>query len=182
MSNFSIKDRLAKAGSPLKRKLVDKVVKIEGSPVDVLKLTSTKVGMSGDTQQLYDSCILTDVIMRFPVNEMEIIENLNDEGHNSVNAIDLWDLLPSKMVVYFNGDCKDKVSEIKVDDIIVHVLYDENNNKIPILFQVSRPMGRFMAGKYLIKREWELCKYRGIPEYDIQERVDIYLESLDDSI
>lgn len=179
MSNFSIKDKLAQAVAPLKRKIVDKVVGIEGIPVNVLKVTSRRVGMSGDVVQSFEFSILSDVILRFPVNEMEIIESITQEQEVSVNAIDLWELLPTVMVVYFDGNYTNEASKIKVGDIIIHILYDENNNKIPILFQVSRPKGRFMAGKYLVKREWELSKYRGVPESDILEKIEEYIESLD---
>lgn len=179
MSNFSIKDRLAQATIFLQRQLVDKVVDIEGIPTNVLKITSMGVGMSGDEQQSVDFSILENVILKFPVNEVTLLESLTEEEEIETNAIDLWDLLPVELIVYFSGQYSKNVSQIKVGDIIVHVLRDEHNNKIPLLFQVSKPIGRFMAQQYLSKRKFELNKYRGVPEDSIREAIEDYLDSLE---
>ena len=180
MSKFSIKDRLAKSIAPLKRKLVDKVVSIEGSPVNVLKVSSVDVGMSGDKETAFEFSILSDVIMRFPVNEVELVEGIDVNNNTEVFAFDLMELLPTKMVVYFDGNYETEASKVKVSDLIIHVLYDENNNKIPIIFEVSRPLGRVMASRYIVKREWELRKYRGVSEDDIMLKIQEYLDNLNE--
>lgn len=174
----SIKDLLTEKLSPLVRKVSDIVVKIASTECTVLRITTTSRdgGLLGGYDSSVSSTILDNVVLKFPLDEVRMYANAGTQDLDS-HSIDIIDLLPIEMKIFYNEDYTTKPVELQEKDIIVHVIEDSSGDLIPIIMEVKKILSGFF-GKYEAKRRYELSLVRGEPESDIKTAIRDYINSL----
>jgi len=178
----SILDQISDKISPSIRRLKDIHVKLVGTKTNVIRITQTDVDLMGDKTFFYSGQVINNVIIRYPFTNVEMFGS-KDTGQLDNTAIDLFDLLPISMVVPFEAYVSGEVLtsgqsyvpiEIDENDIIVDVLYDSNNNTIPLIMKVSRMYAGFF-GKNQTNRKYELTLLRGQESESIENVIHTYI-------
>ena len=174
----SIQDRLTSQLSPVIRKLSDLHVKKLGAKISVLRIirTSIRDGLFGEENETLESSILANVILNYPLNNVELFARKESQNLN-ITSISLMDILPVKMRILFEGDYAEDPIEVQEGDYIIDCFFDDSGDKIPLILQVTDLVGSFF-GKYLVKKEYHLSLERGAPEDLIQAEIDTYLATL----
>ena len=173
----SIFDKIAQAVSPLLRQLSDVKVEQTGTKTSVLRLTKTSQNAFGDQRFVLESSIIDDVIIYYPLKDMETFASKEANQSLKSDALDLTELLPVTMHIKFKGDPNHEAFSIQANDIVVDTLFDENDNILPIILQVTRITSTFNS-KFVVKRTYELSLFRGTMEDDIQEEVNQFIDSI----
>jgi hypothetical protein len=174
----SIIDKISNALSPIYRKLQDhKTGLLLGSSIKVLRISVSTPDVMGETQETLISSVIDNVIITHPYSSnVQIFEIYNDISKQiDTGAIDIWDVLPIKMQILFDGTFTTEAVSIKRGDLIIEILKDEHQNKIPLIMQVERGFGSFLI-KNMVARTYELSLYRGILTGAIQNALDTFLE------
>ena len=170
--NKSFQDNLLDSLAPIKRKLQNIRTKYLGTKSQVLRVTLESQDSFGGKTYSYSSNIIDNVVIQFPFSESELFT-----GSDS-SSIDILQYLPITMTIPFNISGESRISgqsvELQADDIIVQVLYDHNENKIPVTMRVSRGYGG-MSGRHIIKRKYELQLMRGLQEQAIEDLIVEYI-------
>lgn len=178
----SVLDDISDALAPQVRKLKDISQELVGTKTKIIRIKQTEMSMMGDITYEYQSAVVNNVIIRYPFSSIELYAS-KDEGELNNTALDLFDLLPISMTIPFDayleieavlsGQTSSPV-ELDENDIIVDVLYDNNDNPIPIKMKVSRIYGGFF-GRNQTNRKYDLNLVRGDMEDDIQNIIDVYI-------
>jgi hypothetical protein len=151
-----------------------------GQKVSLLRITSSNYSEFDD--ELEDKAysltasIVENAIMQYPLSERELASDLSGGGRETDTAIDLLDILPINVYINHEGDFNSNITSLKTNDLLVHILLDERGNKVPVILQVTRPIGQFL-GKNLIRRSYRLALERGTLEAEIQTVIDNYVAS-----
>lgn len=134
----------------------------------------------GDYTETLKTEIIDKIIINYPLNSIEGFNSGDKyiEDKNPVQALDLWDLLPIRVRVPFsNSDLNASTKDLKVGDIIVHVLFDEYDQpNLKIIMEVMRPKFSFL-GRYIANREYECSIYRGELSMELKQTVQAYADS-----
>lgn len=173
-SNF---DNITKDLAFVMRKMEDVNVSLVGGAILVLRTTNSIPDSVGNYTQTLDNIIINNAIISHPLGNMvQLFQYLNG-GAAVGSGLDLWELLPFNMKILFEGNVDSDIMAIDKGDIIVNVYFDENQNKIPIIFEVTKSFGSFF-NKYMSAKKFELALYRGSLEPAIQTAVDDYVNNL----
>ena len=144
----SISDTIAQRLAPVYRKLNDMKIKLLGSKINImiLKVTDTNALDDKDTEVTSTKEIYAHIV--YP-SEITIFRGRDSDG-NLIDdkAIFLEDVLPIEMYVTMD----DINNTIEEGDIIIHLLWDENNNCIPQVFKVARALGAFKSKEQIMKK------------------------------
>lgn len=194
----SILDVISDRQSPVLRRLSDINAGIEGTATQLLrirrvvsphlKVTNSRQRMSvlGDFREeaeVYNSEILSNIIVKYPFNNVEFFQNLSQEteGENlKPTAIDMNEILPIIATFIFegkNGSSDKDPIKIKKGDIIVDVFYDDNQNAIPVLLEVGKVRSSWF-GKNMVTKSCELSIRRGKLPKDVQPLVEKYINDM----
>ena len=162
MLGKSVADKISKNLTPALRKLQDVNISILGSETQLLRVTKSAPDLRGQSKKEYKSDTIGNCIIKRPFGaEVEMFENWEEGASQPEStAIDLWELLPIELYVVLNQDNTDVVNNIKKGDLLIEVLRGVKNEKIPIIFTVSRIKGKFFV-KELYKKYFELTLFRG---------------------
>jgi hypothetical protein len=179
--NLSVLDQLSDALSLSMRKIQDIKTDLTGQKVSLLRITSSDYSSLddelGDFSLALDSSIVDNVVIQYPLNEVEIASNLNKStGKFDQSAIDMWEILPIRLFVIHEGTFANEITKLKEKDILIHVLIDENGNKNQIRLKIEKSLGQFF-GKNLIRRSYQASLERGTLEDDIEQIINNYVES-----
>jgi len=175
----SISDRISSKLSPVLRKLQDVGIKKLGTKCEVLRISP---GVPDDWGQSIDDLkdyIISDVFIKRPFSSKTQLfskEN-NSLQEMDTTAVDLWDVIPTEVYFPFSGDRDCVPVELKKDDFLVQVLRDEHNSPISIIYQITRIYGRFSVSN-LVGRNAECSLYRGTPQPNILNAINLYINSL----
>lgn len=153
-------------------------VGITGTALSLLRITKTQTNYLGDESWTLETQIVDNVILQFPLNEVETFPDVANETY-SQNAINLWELLPIKAFIKYNDENYETASTIKAGDLFVHVIFDEHRNKIPLVLQVQQVISSFM-GYNEVRKKMLLSMARGAGtnlESDIQAVINTYVEN-----
>ena len=179
---LSMFDGLSDALSPVLRSLKNVNIKLLGTETQILRLnTKNTHDIMGLKNYSYKDDVVNNVLIDYPLSKIEIFNFVKGQTA-ATGALNLFELLPVKMQVLFADDnthtdyVKDPIV-ISYNDIIVHVLRDEYNNKIPVIMQVTRLLGDF-NGKNIVGKQYELSLYRGQVEPITKQIINSYLDSL----
>lgn len=194
----SILDKISDRISPVIRRLSDINQNIEGTASQLLRIrrlvnpyykqTNTRQRMSvlGDFAEelsVLNSELLTNVIIKYPFNQIEFFQNLSQETEGEplqITSIDVNEILPIVATFIFEGkynsDEKDPIN-LKKGDIIVDTFFDHNQNSIPILLEIGRMKGSWF-GKNIVTKSCELSIRRGKLPKDVEPLVQEYLNKI----
>lgn len=169
-------DSISKDLSGALRKITDINMQILGTEIQVLRVTRTMTDSLGNTTQTMETHLIDNAILSHPLGgNIKFYATADGNYDINVDGIDIWDLLPFILRVPFENETEDdKSTGLKKGDLIVYILLDHNQTKIPIIFEVTRLVGGFMQ-KNMTKRAYELALYRETLETDIQTQVDAYI-------
>ncbi len=180
----SIYDQMASKLAPTYRMLYDKGIDLYGTQTQLLRISHDSDPFTGrdfdvlgeETEPTIDSTVIENVVITYPFSEVQIFSSRNNE-QSDVNSIDLMEVLPTILIVPFEGEYDEKPIAIQKDDIVVDCLFDHHNNKLPMILRVKRQRGKFMS-KHLIGREYEVVLNQGQLEDGIQQVIDEYINGL----
>jgi hypothetical protein len=132
----------------------------------------------GDKDEVLETSIITNAIIRHPfANNVQLFQTVSQSTGESVsNAVDLWEILPIEVRILFQGDYDTEVISLKDGDILVEILRDEFNNKLPLIMQVTRGFGAFKV-KELVGKHYEATLYRGTIPSAMKQKIDEYINS-----
>lgn len=174
----SIVDKISNQLSPVYRKLQDfNVGKLIGTSIKILRIDMSIPDVMGETEETLISSIIDNVIIGHPYGTRVQIFEKYSEMTQEVNAgaIDIWEILPIKMQVLFSGDPNIQATSIKKGDLIIEILKNEHNKKLPLIMQVEKQFGSFYI-KNMVGKEYELSLYRGILSGAVQNALDKFME------
>jgi len=160
-------------------KLQDVIVDIVGTRTSLLRIFVTETDLMGDSTLELSSSLIDNCVIEYPFSDIEILTYKDQVSSLEADAISMWDLLPIKIIMKIDPSLSTSTQSINLDenDYIVDVLYDQSNNKIPIIMKAPVLKGTFM-GKHLIQRTYEATLQRGLLEDDIQTVIDDYVDNL----
>jgi len=175
----SISEKINSVVAPLVRKLNDVNIDLLGDEIDVLRITQSNLDIFGEYDEGVESSIISNVIIKHPWGNNVRLFTTSDKvtGQVDTNALDLWDILPFEVYVKFSGDYMTQNVSLKVGDIIVEVLQDEFNNKIPLMLQVSKIFGMFRS-RFISGKRYECALYRNTLTNEMQNALNKYLGQL----
>jgi len=176
----SISDKLSPVITKVLRTIQDVNVKNLGSETQVLRITTTQSNMLGDTEEFVDATLIENVIIKRPFGtNVQMFASFNSTtDQTETHSIDLMEILPIEIRIPFKGEFGEVPVALKDKDILVEVLRDEWNNKIPFIMQVTKLFGAFHV-KQMSGKHYEACLYRGeLPDL-IQSKINEYLEGLE---
>jgi hypothetical protein len=179
MPIYSFVDKLSKRLAPIMRKLVDMQIVLTGSEVNALILGVDEINSLEDVDTSILSSRTIPVQIKFP-GEITIFRNRDIDGNYiDDGAIFIEDILPIEMYVAFtNEDIAAKNITVEETDVVVYVLNDDHNNKIPQIMQVTRSRGSFLV-KEMIYKKYIISPFRANIQVDVFDAVQNYVLSLD---
>lgn len=191
MFQRSVLDQLSENLSVPLRKISDIFNNLYGTQTQVLRITrivrtkKTNIlqnkSVLGDFQEQFESKVLSNVLIKYPFNDIEIFAKRNtissDNAQLNINAIDVTDILPITMELQFYGTYTEDPIALKLDDIIIDHFLDENKTILPIYLQFVRLRGDYF-GKDIIRKTAELSLYRRSLDKEMRPLVDKYLQNL----
>lgn len=178
--SLSVLDQLSDALAGPMREIQDIKTDLTGQKVSLLRVTPSDYSSLddelGDFSLELDTSIVDNVIIQYPLNEVEIASRTNGGGDYVESAIDMWEILPIRLYVIHDGVFASEITRLKEKDILIHVLLDENGNKNQIRIKIEKNLGQFF-GKNLVRRAYSASLERGNLEDDIETVINEYVES-----
>jgi hypothetical protein len=178
--NLSVLDQLSDALASKMREIQDVKTDLTGQKVSLLRVSSSDYSNLddelGDFSLTLESSIVDNVIIQYPLSEVEVASQLNAQGNFDQSAIDMWEILPIRLFVIHDGQFADEITRLKEKDLLIHVLLDENGNKNQIRLKIEKSLGQYF-GKNLIRRSYQASLERGTLEDEIVTIIDEYVES-----
>lgn len=177
--NKSIAEKINAVVAPLARKLNDVNIDLLGDEIDVLRITKKNLDIFGEYDSNIETNIISNVIIKHPWgNNVRLFQTPDQTtGQLETNAVDLWDLLPLEVYIKFSGDYITENVSLKIGDIIVEVLQDEYDNKIPLIIQITKVFGQFRS-RFITGKRYEGALYRDTLTNDMQNIINQYMEQL----
>jgi len=175
----SIAEKMNAVVAPLVRKLNDVNIDLLGDEINVLRITKKNLDIFGEYDESVETNIISNVIIKHPWGNNIRMFSSSDKitGQTEVNAIDLYDLLPLEVYIKFSGDYMTENASLKIGDIIVEVLQDEFNNKIPLMIRITKQFGQFRS-RFISGKRYEGALYRETLTNEMQDILNKYLEQL----
>ncbi len=169
--------KLSEKLAPLMRKLSDINIELLGRDTQVLKIirgdTEDNYGVTDDS---YSSEIINNAIVKYPLSEVEMFDQSPDDTSDTT-SVSLMDILPIEIIVKYGGS-NEEVIGLEPEDILVDILRDEYNNKIPIRMEIKRLQGEFF-GRDMVKRTYQATLVRGLFEDEVENLINNYIEGFE---
>lgn len=183
----SLMDKVSKALSPVMRKISDISVILTGTRVNLLRIskgidpfTGKRRDVLGDRAPvIWTGTLLSNVVIKYPFSKLELFaERKGSELKFSITGYDMMEFLPVELSLQFSGENAetDPIDVVK-GDYIVDVLYDEHNNPIPFVMEITKTFGSFFV-KDIVSKSAEMTLVRGKLDIQIQNEIDKYLEDV----
>lgn len=174
--------QLAQRLAPVIRNLQDMTInKLTGSKTALLRIKQDTIDLLGDETYSLQDHIIANCIVEYPFSDIEIFAVKDSQSSLNVNSVSIFDLLPVKIVVPFDGTTllyKEDSSNLDENDLLVDCLEDHNGNKIPIIMQAPVIRGTFLE-KHIIQKTYNATLFRGTLEASIQTIVTRYINNWD---
>lgn len=191
LKDYSILDRISDSISPIIRRLSDVNANVSGTAVQILRVykeiphhfkqrsSIQPRSVLGDFKERLQTMVLSNVTIKYPFQAIEIFqsryENFSDQS--KVDGIDVIDILPIEADLRFEGSYESDPIRLQQHDKLVDVFYDEHQNPIPIILEVTKFLGDFY-GKNIVSKKCQLALYRGQIPQDMKAIVDDYINNL----
>lgn len=167
---MSYQSKIAQALAKVKRKNFDRMIKLVGRPISVLRFRITTDMYDDETRTLIDKQRL-EVNMVFP-SEIPLYRFDRNNYNKDVDdtGVFMFDILPIEIFTKW-GD------KVEKGDFIVCKLRDEVGNGIELLLQITETVGQFDTYSLIWKKS--LCApYSGQLEAEIQTLINTELSTL----
>lgn len=185
--NRTVNDAISSKLAPVLRKISDLNVKLMGTETQILRITQTEENMLGQTEETLEATIIENVVLQYPNADKRLhttTDNINDFS-NDTESFDLWDVIPIKLLVPFHGSLSNTAEQnykeypiaLKEGDIIVHVYFDEHDNKHSIVMVITKIIGSFMT-RFLVSKHYQLTLVRGDLSTEMRILIDEYVLNL----
>lgn len=176
----SIAEKLSSALAPTLRKLRDININATGMSTSVLRINPGILDKWGQsTTDELDKYVIANVVIKHPFsNKAQLFSQINNtEQQQDTTAIDLMEFLPIEVYFKFQGDYDEEAIELKRGDLLVYMLRDEHNVKIPVILQITRIFGAFST-RYIVSKNAECTLWRGTLQDDARAMIELYINSL----
>lgn len=172
----SPRDILAELSASVKRDLSDLQIDYLGTESQVLRIELRDRDVLGDRDETLVTNLIANVVIKHPMGNKQWLFSHSDSttDTSTSDAINIWEILPITMKIKYNADYTTEPVNIQKGDMIVEILKDENNNNLPVIYQVTKLLGGF-EGKYLYQKEYDLTIYRGEIPHDIQNAINLFI-------
>jgi len=180
MAKVSIADKLSQRLSPVMRQLSDINIKILGTETQLLRITTSKADLRGDTTETLTTQLVDNCIIKHPwSSDIQLFGSLDEStGDFKATALDLWEVLPIQIKFPFEGDRTLQPLDLKKGDLLIEILRDEHDSKIPFVMTVTRLLGGF-NNKYIVSKHCEATLFRGKLSTAIQTAINAYIEDIE---
>lgn len=192
----SLRDKLFYASSGIAKKKTNIANAVGGTLVEVLRITHSVAnalpgktydafGYSEKKLEQFHAETIPNVGLAFPTGMLEVFQKRMNNGE-TIKAItyDLIELLNIRMSIQNNipnfalGDNPNiDAINIKRNDIIVWIIKDPLNHKIPVVMRVEKQYEGLM-GKHMVYPEYELTLEMTNLEGEIQDKINAWVASL----
>jgi hypothetical protein len=183
----SLMDKVSRALAPVIRRISDISVILTGTRVNLLRIskgidpfTNKRRDVLGDRAPVtWTATVLSNVIIKYPFSKVEIFaERKGNDMKFHINGYDMMEFLPVELSLQFTGsNAESDPIDIVKGDYIVDVLYDEHNNPIPFVMEVTKTYGSFFV-KDIVSKTAEMTLVRGTLDAQIQNEIDKYIENI----
>lgn len=171
----SPQDKLALKKAEYHRKLHDRNIELYGTKVEVLRIVVGEAEAWDDAEDTLDTYLINNAVITKPfANQTRLFASYDDTTSQlDTDALDIWEYLPIEMKVPFEGNSDEAVA-MEVGDMVVEILLDEHNNKLPLIFEVTKLFGE-IRNKYITSKKYQLTLQRGQLPDVIRYRIDQYI-------
>ena len=163
-----MQERLNKANIGRSRKLFDRHIRRLGTESRVVRIRLNKTSVRGDYELVPISAGTITMYIEFPPEMPLLRSRTTTVDPANPTQVSFWDLLP----IFGYVQWSDNVVEA---DLLVHIFYDENNNKVPLILRVVNEVGSFTT--HLNWRKLVLAVHNSPLEDDVQALIDTFLVS-----
>lgn len=176
----TVADKLSVVKANTLRKLEDLHIGKLGTKCQILRISQTEADNWGQTVEDLKDMIIDSVFVTRPYSSStQLFSTLNEATQDvETSAIDVWEFLPLKIKIPFFGDRESQPTELFKGDIIVEVLRDHHNTKIPVIYQITRTYGSIHVFSICAKT-YDATLYRGTLSPSIQSAIDLYVKSVE---
>ena len=136
----TVADKISRVQAKVYRKLRDLNIRHLGTKIEALRISQTVPDDWGQTIEDLKDFVLDSVFIRRPMaGKVQLFGQVDEATDNdTTTAIDLWDFLPVEIFVPMSGDKDAEPVNLIKGDLIVQVLRDQFDTKIPIIYQITR--------------------------------------------
>ena len=183
----SIFDKLTKVSSKIAHVGVNVNTRLYGSYINLVKVSrynddefipKSGIDVFGHSEKRYKFEVISNCILKYPFTDIEIFNIINKDNVIQTKAFDVNPVLPIKLTIPFGKDYKTEPVSVATGDLFIDVKFDEYGNKIPIIMEVMRSMGKF-DGKFLTERIVELSLSRGNLDKELRTNITNYVNKVD---
>lgn len=176
----TVADKISRVQAKVLRKLEDIHVTNLGTKCQILRISQSLPDDWGQTiEDLKDMIIDSVYVMRPWSSQTQLFQQLDPATQEAdSSAIDLMEFLPTKIRIPFEGDRDEVPRDLLKGDILVEVLRDQYDTKIPIIYQVTRIYGAITVFTVCAKT-YECALYRGTLSANIQNAIDLYVGAIE---
>ena len=159
---YSIVDQISKKRASTLRRLQDRNVKFLGTYCQILRIDKGDEDAMGGYEEEVRTTLIENAIINHPWGGAVQLFSDYDASTMQLNttALDLYEFLPITLKIPYNGDATEVPVSLNRGDLIVEVIQDEHENKIPLILEVEKLIGN-ITNKYIAGKHYELSLYRG---------------------
>ena len=179
----SVFDKLTKVSSKIAHVGVNVNTRLYGSYINLVKVSryndeefipNSGIDVFGHSEKRYKFEVISNCILKYPFTDIEIFNIINKDNVMQTKSFDVNPVLPIKLTIPFGKDYINEPVSVATGDLFVDVKFDEYGNKIPIIMEVMRSMGKF-DGKFLTERIVELSLSRGNLDKELRTNITNYV-------
>ena len=176
----TVADKISRVQAKVIRKLEDIHVTTLGTKCQILRITQSLPDDWGQTVEDLKYMIIDSVYIQRPwASNVELFQKMDEATQEAdSSAVDMWSFLPTKIKIPFSGDRDEVPRDLLKGDILVEVLRDQYDTKIPIIYQVTRIYGAITVFTVCAKT-YECALYRGTLSDKILTAVNLYVNSIE---
>lgn len=176
----TVADKLSRVQATVYRKLRDFNVRQLGTKTEALRITQTVPDNWGQTEESLKDFIMDSVYIKRPWSgRVQLFGQVEEATDNATTtAIDIWEFIPTEIFIPFEGDKDTEPVDLIKGDLIVQVLRDQYDTKIPIIYQITRAYGQITVFT-LCGKQYDATLYRGTLAPSIQSAVSLYVNSIE---
>lgn len=175
----SISDKMSYVFAKVARKMQDVNIASLGTKCQVLRIAPGTPDSWGQSVDDLKDMLIDNVYIKHPFSsKIQLFQKANEATQNVESAaFDMYEFLPIEVRHVLSGDYEEDAIELLRGDMLVSIFYDQHKKPIPIILQIQRSYGEF-AVRHLCGITYEATLYRGTPQDNIQNAIQLYIDSL----
>lgn len=182
----SLFDKLTKVTAKLSHVGVNLNTRLYGTFIDLIRITKyndeefikgSGIDVFGHSEKRYRFEVISNCILKYPFTDIEIFNKIDSMDKMQTRAFDVNPVLPIKLTIPFGTEYRKDPVTLATGDLFVDIKFDEYGNKIPVILEVMRYMGKF-DGKFLTERIAELSLSRGNLDKELRQYINTYIDKV----